>query len=101
MGGRDDARRRVWARAREQHGVITRQQMLRCGLTPRQVERLVARGEAVRRYEGVFVLGPVSSSAAAPMAAVLACGPQAWLSHRSGAVLLGVATARSGAPFDV
>jgi very-short-patch-repair endonuclease len=70
-------------------------------LTPRQVEGLVARGEAIRAYEGVFLLGPITSSATAPMAAVLACGSQAWLSHRSAALMFGVARERPGSPFEV
>ena len=61
----------------------------------------MARGEAVRAYEGVLLLGTMTSSATAPMAAVLACGPQAWLSHRSAALLFGVARQRQGSPFDV
>ena len=52
--------------------------MLRCGLTPRQVEgMLVARREAVRAYEGVLPARPddVADHGDA-MAAVLACGPR-------------------------
>jgi very-short-patch-repair endonuclease len=101
MGGRDDIRRKVWALARDQHGVVARRQMLWCGLTPRQIEGLVARSEAIRLHEGVYLIGPMVSFAAAPMAAVLACGPDAWLSHRSAAGKFGLVRELAGAPFDV
>ena len=57
--------------------------MLRCGLSVSQVEGMVGRGEAAPVRRGVYLLGPMPGDHGEAMAAVLACGPYAWLSHRS------------------
>jgi very-short-patch-repair endonuclease len=71
-----------------QYGVITRAQLLRLGLHPRSIDRRLAAGRLHRLHAGVYAVGH-----AAPrqemwwMAAVLACGDGAVLSHRSAASL--------------
>jgi Transcriptional regulator, AbiEi antitoxin len=87
MGGPDGSRRKIWALAREQHGVVARPQLVACGYTNRQVERLLDRGEARRLHRGVYLLGPMLDAYAQAMAAVLACGTGALVSHHSGACL--------------
>ena len=57
--------------------------MLRCGLSVSQVEGMVGRGAAAPVRRGVYLLGPMPGNHGEAMAAVLACGPHAWLSHRS------------------
>jgi very-short-patch-repair endonuclease len=61
--------------------------MVACGYTNRQVERVLDRGEARRLHRGVYLLGPILSVHAQAMAAGLACGPSALVSHYAGACL--------------
>jgi very-short-patch-repair endonuclease len=61
--------------------------MVACGCTNRQVEQVLAKGEARRLHLGVYLLGPMLTHHAQAMAAVLACGPAALVSHRSAAYL--------------
>jgi hypothetical protein len=74
--------------AARQHGVVTVAQLLAAGLD----RRAIAYRRRVRRlhllHRGVYAVGhrPPSPLATA-MAAVLACGPEAVLSHRSAAAL--------------
>ncbi len=74
-----------------QHGVLTRDQALRGGLTPRQVDYRVTSGRWLRVYDGVFLTQPGRRDrASAHSAAVLACGPGAVLSRLSAGVVLGL-----------
>jgi len=83
--------REVQALADFQHGVLTRDQALRSGLTPRQVDYRVTSGRWVRVYGGVFLTQPGRRDrASAHSAAVLACGPGAVLSRLSAGVVLGL-----------
>ena len=70
-----------------QHGVVTLAQMHGAGISPRQVERGLERGDLVRLHRGVYRLGPVSPPHCPEMAATLACGANAVLSHRSAAAM--------------
>lgn len=87
MGGKRDTRRVVAWWARRQHGVVTRRQLLAEGVSGREIDGFIARGELRVAYRGVFVAGPVILPHARDMAAVLACGPTAALSHVSAACL--------------
>jgi len=76
-----------------QHALVTRRQAGLASLTDRQIGRLLAQGTWVPVYPGVY------RHAAAPeteeqrvLAAVLACGPGAVLSHRSAAIAQGTRT---------
>jgi hypothetical protein len=75
----------------EQNGVITLSQLEEQGLTVQAVhERLVA-GRLHRIHQRVYSLTPdVMTQRGKFMAAVLACGPGAALSHRSAAYLWGL-----------
>jgi very-short-patch-repair endonuclease len=68
--------------AGKQHGVVAVCQLLELGLTRRQVERRVEAGWLHRVFRGVYSVGhPATSVEAREMAAVLACGRSALLSH--------------------
>lgn len=90
-----EARRRVGKRlaeiALEQHGAVTLAQLRRLGLTGSAVRSRVEEGSLLGLYEGVYAVGHVPETREARyMAAVLACGPDAVLSHRSAADLSGI-----------
>jgi very-short-patch-repair endonuclease len=90
MGGFGAARRRVQEIARRQQGAVTFTQLIRCGLSARQIERAVARGELLPLHRGVYLLGQILLPYSPEMAAMLACGPKAAVSHRSGIHLYGL-----------
>jgi hypothetical protein len=82
---------RIAAVATRQYGLVARRQLLELGLSAGAIEHRLARGRlhAVRR--GVYAVGhPVLSSEARWLAAVLASGPDAVLSHRPAAALWGI-----------
>jgi very-short-patch-repair endonuclease len=74
--------------AGEQHGVVARRQMYALGLTANQVQARVRSGRLVRLHRGVYAVGHDRLSARGRwLAAVLACGPEAVLSHRAALAL--------------
>jgi len=76
---------------RRQHGVIARRQLLELGLAPRQIERRIASGRLHPVWRGVYAVGrPLLDKHGYWMAAVLASGPDAVLSHGSAAALWGL-----------
>ena len=78
-----------WERVRRQHGVISHEQLIELGLKPQAIKRRVASGRLHRLYEGVYAVGrPDLDQHGVWMAAVLACGKGAVLSHSSAAALL-------------
>jgi very-short-patch-repair endonuclease len=77
--------------AANQHGVITSAQLRSSGLSPAGVTRRIAAGRLHRIHRGVYAVGHRQlSNEGRWMAAVLACGPGAVLSHRSAAELWGI-----------
>jgi len=77
--------------ARRQHGVVGRQQLIDLGLGRRAVARRLEQGRLHERHRGVYVVGVRRISRRGRwMAAVLACGAGAVLSHRSAARLWGL-----------
>lgn len=78
--------------AAHQHGVIELPQLLRLGLTTRAVQYRATAGRLFRIHRGVFALVPPAllSYRGRLLAAVLACGDGAALSHRSAADLHGL-----------
>ena len=77
--------------ARRQHGVVGRGQLAALGLTRREIERWVARRRLHRVHRGVYAVGHLALTRNGRfMAAVLACGDGAALSHFSAAVLWGI-----------
>lgn len=74
--------------ALRQHGVVTRRQLDSAALGARAIRNRVARGQLHRIHRGVYAVGHRSLSWHGRwMAAVLACGEGAVLSHVSAAVL--------------
>jgi very-short-patch-repair endonuclease len=71
---------------RAQHGLITRTQLLDVGLGADAVDYRLAKGRLVAVHRGVYVVGPQRLSKEGWwLAAVLACGPVAVLSHAAAA----------------
>ena len=72
--------------AARQHRVVSLAQLMALGLSASAVRSRVAAGKLRRLHRGVYAVGlaPLSLKAIY-MAAVLACGPKAVLSHRSAA----------------
>lgn len=74
--------------ARRQHGAIAHSQLRALGLSPRAIQRRVAAGRLHVVHRGVYAVGhALLGDRGRWMAAVLACGSGAVLSHRSAAVL--------------
>jgi very-short-patch-repair endonuclease len=74
-----------------QHGIVTRGQLVNAGVGPDTVDHWLKTGRLIKLHRGVFALGHLPPSPhARSMAAVLACGRGAALSHRSAAKLWGL-----------
>jgi very-short-patch-repair endonuclease len=82
----------TWELARRQHYAIARGQLLELGMSPEAIRHRLAEGRLHRwRWRGIYVVGrPDLSRQGRWMAALLACGPAAVLSHVSAAALWGV-----------
>jgi very-short-patch-repair endonuclease len=77
--------------AARQHGVVSLEQLLRLGLSAEAVWKAVAAGRLHRVHREVYAVGRAELTAKGRwMAAVLACGDGALLSHASGAALRGL-----------
>jgi predicted transcriptional regulator of viral defense system len=86
-----NAQRRVAEIAARQHGVVSYEQLLRAGMTSSTISRRVREGWLHRIHRGVYAVGnPNLTREGHWMAAVLACGAGAVLSHGSAAVLWGI-----------
>ena len=75
------------ALALRQHGVVSRSQMLGVGLSGHWIDRHLKKGWLELVHRGVYRVGPVVAPHQREMAALLACGAGAVLSHRSAAAL--------------
>src|SRR4051812_5130148 len=81
----------IWTLVRWQHGAISRAQLSSLGLSRSAIRYRVARGRLVEVFPAVYAVGqlPLTRSGRF-MAAVLACGEGAALSHESAAVAWGI-----------
>ncbi len=87
---------RVWPVARRQHGVITNAQLRAIGLTPAAIRHWLTVGHLYLLHRGIYAVGnPQVTRRGTWMAAVLACGSLAVLSHESAAALWGIRPDRS------
>jgi hypothetical protein len=87
----------AWELAGRQHGVVARRQLLALGFNPREIEHRVARGRLHLTLRGVYAVGwPRLTPKRRWMAAVLACGEGALLSHCSAAALWEIESERRG-----
>lgn len=74
--------------ATSQHGLVTRNQLQSLGLGRGAIAHRVSRGRLHRLHRGVYLVGHAAVPPLAPeLAAVMACSPEAVLSHRSAAWL--------------
>src|SRR4051794_6608740 len=94
--------RGAWTLVRNQHGVVTRAQLLGAGLTSKAIEHRVKRGRLHVVHRGVYAVGrPKLTLRGWWSAAVLACGDGAVLSHLSAAVLWGICDTNTGNEGEV
>ena len=99
MGRRNGQPIGFWEVVEEQHGTVTRVQLRRLGLSGDEIDGWIARGFLHEAHRGVFAVGrPELSARGRWMAAVLACGPVAALSHTSAAALWGFFEEDAGDP---
>ena len=83
--------------AARQHGVVLLAQLVSAGVTQRAVARRVQSGRLHRIHRGVYAVGHTRlSNEGIWLAAVLACGDGAALSHRSAAALWNLLSASRG-----
>ncbi len=88
--------------AAAQHGIITNRQLRELGLDPRTIRRRVRRGSLRPVHRGVYAVGhEVLPPLGREMAAVLACGEGAFLSHHSAAAIWGFRPATATVDIDV
>jgi very-short-patch-repair endonuclease len=81
----------AWELASRQHGVVAARQLATLGLGRRAIQHRVDRGRLYPVMRGVYAVGrPELTRHGWWMAAVLACGASAVLSHRSAAALWGI-----------
>jgi very-short-patch-repair endonuclease len=72
--------------AKRQHGVVSHEQLLALGLSRAAIQRLVRAGRLHSLYRAVYAVGHTALTREGQlMAAVLACGRGAVLSHRAAA----------------
>jgi very-short-patch-repair endonuclease len=70
--------------------VVTREQLLGLGFTSKAIKHRISKGRLHPVFRGVYAVGrPQLSREGRWMAAILACGPEAALSHRSAAAFWG------------
>jgi very-short-patch-repair endonuclease/predicted transcriptional regulator of viral defense system len=93
----DAAKGEAWSKARRQHGVLTHGDLIALGFTPRAIKHRVATGRLFPVFRGVYAVGRSELTRKGRwMAAVLACGEDAVLSHRSAAALWGIGSELEG-----
>lgn len=99
---RVDTEQAIMTLAAQQHGIVTRTQLLRAGVAPDAIDRRVRAKRLRALHRGVYGAGPLRAAHEREMAAVLACGGGALVSHRSAARLWGLlADGGDTAPVDV
>jgi very-short-patch-repair endonuclease len=85
--------------ATESHGVVTRAQLRRAGLTAGEIKQRLHTGALIRVHRGVYRVGHRAPSVEARyLAAVRACGERAVLSGRAAAHLWGIVKGAAPAP---
>jgi very-short-patch-repair endonuclease len=90
--------RAAWLLTRRQHGVVTRRQLLALGMPSETIRARLETGRLHRLWAGVYAVGrPDVDRLGRLMAATLACGFDARLSHRSAAELWRIAPKVPGA----
>ncbi len=80
----------VAAFAARQHGAVSRAQLRAAGVSEDAIKHRLAHGRLTPLHRGVYRLGETHTRLTSLMAATLACGPTAVLSHHSAAALLNI-----------
>src|SRR4051794_30656870 len=94
---RGEVDRLIVALATTQHGVVTLEQLVALGLSRRASRWRISSGRLHPIHRGVYAVGrPDVTIKGKWMAAVLACGDGAVLSHQSAATLHGLLNAKAG-----
>lgn len=99
--------REIQRAAAQQHGVVTRAQLIAVGVTDHEIARRLTAARMHARYDGVYYLDSVGFTWATEVrSALFACGPDAIASHRCAAVLWGLDGIRGRmveltVPYDV
>src|SRR5215204_5873011 len=93
--------RDVWRLVADQHGVVTRGQLISLGYSRQAINHRLKTGRLHLVQRGVYAVGrPELTRRGEWIAAVLACGAEAVLSHRSAAALWEIGSGE-GARVDV
>jgi very-short-patch-repair endonuclease len=94
------ADRTIAAIAAQQHGIVTRTQLLAIGVSRHAIDRRLRHAQLRSRHAGVYQVGPVALPRSLEMAAVLACDG-ATVSHRSAAALRDLAPSPVPTPLEL
>jgi very-short-patch-repair endonuclease/predicted transcriptional regulator of viral defense system len=86
----EETNRLVLGLASRQHGIVSARQLDAVGLGRHAIAHRVAAGWLRRRHHGVYLVGPLETPLTDAMAAVLAYGAGALLSHGPAAVVWGL-----------
>jgi len=93
----DESRRALRTLAEGQHGVAATRQLRALHLSPSWIARAARQGHLIRLHRGVYVVGHARQTLHGRwLAAVLACGEHALLSHNAAAALHELRTAPGG-----
>jgi very-short-patch-repair endonuclease len=88
MRGKLRSHQRLAALASHQYGVVSRRQLVRLGYSEAAIDRMASSGRLQPVHRGAYAVGHARLSPHGRcLAAVLACGPRALLSHGSAAWL--------------
>lgn len=100
--GHSNADVRIQEIAAQQHGVVSRSQLLGAGMSVDAIDYRLKKGTLRRVHRGVYCTGPLTGRFQPEMAAVLACGPETALSHRTAAGIVSILPpGQPKAPIDV
>ncbi|MHB1194608.1 MAG: DUF559 domain-containing protein [Longimicrobiales bacterium] len=81
--------------AARQYGLVTRVQLRAAGFSDDVIDLRIRTAHLARIHRGVYLVGVVAPPCARELAACLACGPQAVISHRSAAALWQIVKGRA------
>ena len=87
--------------AAKQLGLVTRAQLCAAGVPGDVIDRRVRAKRLRQMHRGVYRVGPLVAPRSRELAAVLACGPDAALSHKSAGMLWQLLPADESAPIEV